>query len=158
MSWPAPKTASRSSASGTTTLSRTTTPTCRSSPTAFTRDGRASNPMRLTSPRRKDHARCRRLISIRPGPLPRRLSPRRSLRTRVEADFAVELGAEDETLDFPWAADDGGLRHYDLKRQPELLPEIEEARRVPELGEFLAAINSPSGILETAKCDVWSST
>lgn len=76
----------------------------------------------------------------------------------MEADFAVELGAEDETLDFPWAAADGGLRHYDLKRQPELLPEIEEARRVPELGEFLAAINSPSGILETAKCDVWSST
>jgi hypothetical protein len=75
----------------------------------------------------------------------------------VEADFAVELGAEDETLDFPWAAD-GGLRYYDLKRQPELLLEIEEARRVQELGEFLAAINSPSGILETAKCDVWAST
>ena len=76
----------------------------------------------------------------------------------MEADFAVELGAEDETLDFPWAAADGGLRHYDLKRQPVLLLEIEEARRVPELGQFLAAINSPSGILETAKCDVWAST
>jgi hypothetical protein len=76
----------------------------------------------------------------------------------VEADFAVELGAEDETLDFPWAAADGGLRHYDLKRQPVLLLEIEEARRVPDLGEFLAGINSPSGILETAKCDVWAST
>jgi hypothetical protein len=76
----------------------------------------------------------------------------------VEADFAVELGAQDETLDFPWAAADGGLRYYDLKRQPELLLEIEEARRVQELGEFLAAINSPSGFLETAKCDVWAST
>jgi len=76
----------------------------------------------------------------------------------VQADFAVELGGEDETLDFPWTAADGGLRHYDLKRQPELLLEIEEARRVPELGEFLAAINSPSCILETAKCDLWAST
>ena len=29
---------------------------------------------------------------------------------------------------------------------------------MPELGEFLAAMNSPAGILETAKCDTWSST
>src|SRR5580765_4235271 len=137
MSWPAPRTASPSSASAITTLCRTTTPTFRNSPTACTRDGRASNPMRLTSPRRKVRARCRRLILILPLLLRHRLNPRRSPRTRVEADFAVELGAEDETLDFPWAAADGGLRHYDLKRQPVLLPEIEEARRVPELGEFL---------------------
>ncbi len=76
----------------------------------------------------------------------------------MEADFAVELGAGDETLEFPWAAADGGLRYYDLKHQPELLLEIDEARRVPELGEFLAAINSPVCILETAKCDSWAST
>jgi len=75
----------------------------------------------------------------------------------VEADFAVELGADDETLEFPWA-EDGGLRYYDLKRQPELLPKLEEARRVPELGGFLGVLNSSSGILETAKCDTWSST
>lgn len=79
----------------------------------------------------------------------------------MEADFAVELGADDETLELPWAAnenDDGGPRYYDLKRQPELLLHVEEASRVPELGEFLAAMNSPSGVLETAKCDTWSST
>jgi hypothetical protein len=76
----------------------------------------------------------------------------------VEADFAVELGADDETLEFPWVAAEGGPRYYDLRCQPELLLEIEEARRVPELGEFLAVINSPGGILETAKCDAWSST
>jgi hypothetical protein len=76
----------------------------------------------------------------------------------VEADFAVELGPDDETLEFPWAAAAGGLRYYDLKRQLELLLEIEEALRVPELGEFLAAINSPAGILETAKCDVWATS
>jgi hypothetical protein len=76
----------------------------------------------------------------------------------VEADFAVELGTDDETLELPWAADDGGPRYYDLKRQPELLLEIEEASRAPELAEFLAAMNSPANILETAKCDTWSST
>jgi hypothetical protein len=76
----------------------------------------------------------------------------------VEADFAVELAADDETLEFPWAAADGGPRYYDLKRQPELLLNVEEARRLPELGEFLSAMNSPSGALETAKCDTWSST
>jgi hypothetical protein len=75
----------------------------------------------------------------------------------VEADFAVELGADDETLEFPWAAD-GGPRYYDLKRQPELRLNVEEARRLPELGEFLSAMNSPAGALETAKCDTWSST
>ena len=76
----------------------------------------------------------------------------------MEADFAVELGASDETLEFPWAAADGSLRHYDLKRQPELLPEIEEARRELELGEFLATLNAPSSILETVKCDAWASS
>ena len=76
----------------------------------------------------------------------------------MEADFAVELEADDETLELPWAAADGGPRYYDLKRQPELLLKVEEARRTPELGEFLAVTNSPGGILETAKCDTWPST
>ena len=76
----------------------------------------------------------------------------------MEADFAVELGADDETLELPWAAAAGGPRYYDLKRQPELLLQVEEARRTAELGEFLAVMNSPGGILETAKCDTWSST
>ena len=76
----------------------------------------------------------------------------------MEADFAVELGADDETLELPWAAGDGGPRYSDLKRQPGLLLRIEEASRAPELAEFLAVLNSPAGMLETAKCDTWSST
>jgi hypothetical protein len=75
----------------------------------------------------------------------------------MEADFAVELGADDETLEMPWASADNGPRYHDLKRHAEYLPRIEEARRVPELGEFLATLNSPASTLETAKCDVWSS-
>jgi hypothetical protein len=76
----------------------------------------------------------------------------------VETDFAVELGAEDETLELPWTAEADGLGYYDLKRQPELLAEVKEAQRLPELGEFLAAINAQSSILETAKCDAWASS
>lgn len=76
----------------------------------------------------------------------------------MQADYAVELGAEDEVLELPWAAHDQGLQYYDLKRHPELLAEVTEAQATPELGEFLASINSPASILETAKCDVWSST
>lgn len=74
----------------------------------------------------------------------------------MEADWAVELGAGDETLEMPWAAAEGGPRYHDLKRHPELLLNIEEAGRVPELAECLAAINSPVSILETAKCDAWA--
>lgn len=76
----------------------------------------------------------------------------------MQADFAVELGADDETLEMPWAAEGGSPRYSDLKRNPELLADIEEAARVPELGEFLSKVNSPRSPLETAKCDAWLST
>jgi hypothetical protein len=76
----------------------------------------------------------------------------------MEADFAVELGADDETLEMPWSSVDNGPTYHDLKRHPEYLSRIEEAVRCPELGELLAALNSPAMLLETAKCDVWSST
>ncbi len=76
----------------------------------------------------------------------------------MDADYAVELGADDETLALPWAAPEGGPRYYDLKRQPDLLLYVAEAQREKELGSFLAAVNSPAGTLETAKCDAWSTT
>ena len=76
----------------------------------------------------------------------------------MQADFAVELGSADDTLDMPWAAPDGRLRYYDLKRKPENLAHIDEATRWPELGEFLVVVNTPSSMLESAKCDAWSTT
>jgi hypothetical protein len=76
----------------------------------------------------------------------------------VEADFSVELGLDDETLDMPWAAGEAEPRYYDLKHHPELLSHIAEADRVEELGAFLLAMNSAASPFETAKCDVWSST
>ncbi len=70
----------------------------------------------------------------------------------------MELGATDEVLELPWSAEDQrGPRYYDLKRQPELLLNVEEAFSNRELGEFLTAMNSRNSILETSKCDVWTS-
>ena len=68
----------------------------------------------------------------------------------------MELGTNDETLEMPWAAGPGGPKYCDVKRHPELLVNIEEARDESPLAEFLKAINSPASPLETAKCDTWS--
>lgn len=76
----------------------------------------------------------------------------------MQADYAIELGPHDEVLELPWSARDQGLQYHDLKRHPGLLSQIEEARRCPELGEFLIAVNSSASVLETAKCDAWFSS
>lgn len=76
----------------------------------------------------------------------------------MEADFAVELGRDDETLEVPWWAPNGGARYYDLKRDPAGLDQIEDAVRITELRDFLAAVNSPASVLESAKCDAWATT
>ena len=76
----------------------------------------------------------------------------------MEAYFAVELGADDEVLDLPWASADSAVRYYDLKRQPDLLIYVKEAQRLAALEEFLTAINSSVSVLETAKCDAWHTT
>jgi hypothetical protein len=74
----------------------------------------------------------------------------------MHADFSVELGAEDDCLELPWASAEGDLRYYDLRRQPELLLNVQEAFENQELGHFLASINSQASILESSKCDVWT--
>jgi hypothetical protein len=76
----------------------------------------------------------------------------------MQVDFAVELGRDDETLEFPWAGPADGPRYYDLKRNPDLLEQVEEATGVAELRDFLISVNSPSSILESAKCDTWSTS
>lgn len=73
----------------------------------------------------------------------------------MQVDWSVELGAEDDRLEMPWAAPDGATRYYDLKRRPELLLQVEEAHHNRELGEFLVSANSEHCVLETAKCDTW---
>jgi hypothetical protein len=75
----------------------------------------------------------------------------------VQADFSVELGAADPTLQLPWSSSDPRVQYYDLRSQPDLLSQIVEAQDNEALAEFLAAINSPHSLLQTAKCDTWSS-
>jgi hypothetical protein len=73
----------------------------------------------------------------------------------MDADWSVELGHDDPSLEFPWSSPDGSQRYVDLRTRPELLPEVPEATQFPELGDFLRAIDGPSCPWLTAKCDVW---
>jgi hypothetical protein len=76
----------------------------------------------------------------------------------MDADFSIELGREDPVLDFPWKDPAGRIAYVDLKRRPELMAWIEEAEKLPELGEFLRALNSARSMVETAKCDAWTAS
>lgn len=75
----------------------------------------------------------------------------------MDADWSVELGADNPTLVVPWASDDGVLRYYDLRARPDLLLYIDEAARYREIGEFLVTINSLNSLVQSAKCDAWPS-
>jgi hypothetical protein len=75
----------------------------------------------------------------------------------MDAEFTVEMGADAPALELPWSSGDAGQRFYDLRSRPELLLEIPEAANNRPLGEFLAAINTPNGSLQTVKCDTWLS-
>lgn len=76
----------------------------------------------------------------------------------MDVDFTIELGSDDPALEVPWADPDGRLRYHNLKLHPASLGEIPEAAEFPELREFLAQRNAPESPLESAKCDVWSTT
>jgi len=76
----------------------------------------------------------------------------------VQVDSAVELGPDDDRLEFPWEDPASACSYFDLKRQPELLARVPEAAEHPELRDFLARVNSPASVLETAKCDAWSTS
>ena len=75
----------------------------------------------------------------------------------MQADYAVELGREDPALELPWQSEDGSSRYYDLKRHPDLVLQIPEAAREPELSAFLSRVNAPQSPLQSAKCDAWYS-
>jgi len=74
----------------------------------------------------------------------------------MQADYSVELGGDAAALEIPWRSHDGAARYFDLHARPELLLEIDEARRFRELGEFLAVVNAPGSPLASAKCDVYA--
>jgi len=71
----------------------------------------------------------------------------------VQVDFSIECGPDDECLEIPWASEDGVLRYVDLREDPGRIADLDEARRFPELGDFLRTGNSPPSVFQTAKCD-----
>ncbi len=73
----------------------------------------------------------------------------------MDADWSVELGADDPVLEFPWSSPDGSQHYVNLREQPELLAAIPEATNNPELGDFLREINAPPSPWTTVKCDIW---
>src|ERR1700682_2292682 len=75
----------------------------------------------------------------------------------MQADYSVELGADDPVLEFPWSSDDTAVCYYDLKGHPDLISNIPEVRDNPDLGKFLSRINAANFPLLTAKCDTWFS-
>ena len=79
-----------------------------------------------------------------------------ALALRMQVDFSIELGRDDPTLEIPWFDPDGRLQYHNLKLAPASLAEIPEAAEFPELRDFLAQLNAPDSVLESAKCDAWS--
>jgi hypothetical protein len=75
----------------------------------------------------------------------------------MQAAYSVELGHDDPALEVPWRSEDGNIRYFDLKKHPDLVLNIAEARRHQELSEFLSRMNADAFALETAKCDAWFS-
>jgi hypothetical protein len=70
------------------------------------------------------------------------------------AEWSVEIGPDAPALEVPWRSEDGSVRYFDLKKQPELLLEIPETLEHFEIGDFLSGVNAKSE-MTTAKCDVW---
>ena len=71
----------------------------------------------------------------------------------MQADFSIECGANDECLEIPWASEDGALRYVDLRQNPALIADLDEARHFPDIADFLRITNSAGSAFQTAKCD-----
>jgi len=100
----------------------------------------------------------------------------------MQADYSVELGKDDPALEVPWSADlpissgnvavgiqselepdlvtnsTSPVGYYDLKSDPSRVASIPEAAGCSELASFLTRINAAGFPLQTAKCDLWTTT
>jgi hypothetical protein len=79
----------------------------------------------------------------------------------MEADWSVALTAEDPVITVPWAASDEDARKcrfLDLRLEPGLIDEIDEARSRPALRAALLKLNDNVSHVRTAKCDAWASS
>jgi hypothetical protein len=75
----------------------------------------------------------------------------------MQAEFTVELGADDPTLALPWTDPEGRWHYFDLRARPADVTAIAETQDFPELRDFLVAVNAVSSNLQSAKCDAWFS-
>lgn len=73
----------------------------------------------------------------------------------MDADWSVELGHDDPSLEFPWSSPNGTQGFVDLTQRLEAVDEIPEAAQYPELARFLLELNGKFSPWLTAKCDVW---
>ena len=76
----------------------------------------------------------------------------------MDADWSVELGADDPALELPWSSPDGVQAYVDLSNDLQRLSEIPEAVQYPPMMSFLVGLNASRLQLSpwlSAKCDVW---
>lgn len=73
----------------------------------------------------------------------------------MDADWSVELTAEDETLEMPWRTPDSSAEWLDLRAHPEAAEGLPECRAYPELAEVLRRLNGTASGLASAKCDLF---
>jgi hypothetical protein len=72
----------------------------------------------------------------------------------MDADWSVELGADDPALEFPWTSPDG-QGFVDLLKDRDGLSRIAEATQYPALRSFLIGLNGSMSPWLSVKCDAW---
>ena len=73
----------------------------------------------------------------------------------MDADWSVELGADDPALEFPWTSTDGTQGYIDLSNDSGGLGRIPEAKQYRPLWSFLLGLNGKTSPWLTVKCDAW---
>jgi hypothetical protein len=76
----------------------------------------------------------------------------------VDADWSVELGADDPALELPWSSPDGTQSYVDLSQDLSGLDHIAEATLHPPLRSFLCSVNrrlAEASPWLSVKCDAW---
>jgi len=73
----------------------------------------------------------------------------------MDADWCVELAADDPALEFPWSSPDGSQYYVDLATTPEAIDQISEAREFPAIRDSLTRLNGNDSLWITAKCGAW---
>lgn len=67
----------------------------------------------------------------------------------MEADWEVEIGGGAPVIEAHWPG------FVDLRKYPERIGDLCEAREYPPLADFLLSLNSSRSPMWTSKCDVW---